>query len=112
MFSDEVFEKVRKVISKTFKINIERITLEDSLFLGHNFDAKPNVIWGSVLYFSHCPCPENSFDMKGLDGLKLSMALQDEFDIDIGDDTEADGKKSMSVKELVEFIAIKIVHDI
>jgi acyl carrier protein len=111
MFSDEIFERVRKVISKTFKINIERITLEDSLFLGLNFDVKPNVIWGSFLDFSHCPCPENSFDMKALDGLELSMALQDEFDIDI-DDTEADGKKSISVKELVEFIAIKIVHDI
>lgn len=97
MFSDEIFERVRKVISKTFKINIERITLEDSLFLGQNFDVTPNVIWGSVLDFSHCSCPENSFDMKALDGLELSMALEDEFDIEI-DDTEADCKKKYVCK--------------
>ncbi|MEH2176189.1 MAG: phosphopantetheine-binding protein [Nostoc sp.] len=45
--------------------------------------------------------------MKPLDGVELSMALEEEFDIEIPDE-EFDGKTSMTIKELVDFIDLKL----
>jgi len=109
MCNEKIFERVKKVISKTFNINIETITLENTLFLGQDWNATAKTVpdCGSVLDFSHFPYPENSFNMGVFDGFKLVSELEEEFDIEI-QDTEVNGEKAMSVKDVVEFIALRI----
>ncbi|WP_442942051.1 phosphopantetheine-binding protein [Nostoc sp.] len=102
----EIFKRVEKVILETLSIHYKDISLDDTLFLGQEYD-RVSTVYGSVLDFSQCFYPENSLGMKPLDGVELSMALEEEFDIEIPDE-EFDGKTSMTIKELVDFIDLKL----
>ncbi|MEH2392762.1 MAG: hypothetical protein V7K21_14295 [Nostoc sp.] len=104
--NEEIFKRVEKLILETLSIQDEDINLDDTLFLGQEYDHVTTV-YGSVLDFSQCSYPENSLGMKPLDGVELSMALEEEFDIEIADE-EFNGKTSMTIKELVDFIYLKL----
>lgn len=106
LLNEEIFKRIEKVILQTLSIQYEDINLDDTLYLGQEYD-NVTTVYGSLLDFSQCSYPENSLGMKPLDGVELLMALEDEFDIEIPDE-ELDSKTSMTVRELVNFIYLKL----
>jgi acyl carrier protein len=97
--TEDILARTKKVISNQLSMQPEDITIDDSLVFGGIFPTSSGGLFSSSS--SNCnDYPANSLGMDGLDGLELSIAIEEEFDIEI---PEQEGKL-VTVKELVDLI--------
>jgi acyl carrier protein len=93
---DRVAARVKKVIAETCGVDIAKIGLDNSIFLGENSKFEPiqDATW----------LPNNDFGMDKLDAVELLIFMNDEFDLNISDD-EVEGIRT--VRWVVDFILSK-----
>ncbi|NDJ22737.1 hypothetical protein GS682_14060 [Nostoc sp. B(2019)] len=91
-------ERAKKVISEQKSVEVENISLVDSLVLGESF----RFFLSSSNNYDLSP---NDLGMDNLDGIELLLAIEEEFEIEISD---AEAETIRTVQELVNLISFKL----
>lgn len=103
---ENVFIHLQHYLSGLCDVDLDKITLESTVFLGDSPSFKPisSGSWGSLSsseYSERYDAPDNSLGMDVLDGAELIIFINEEFDIDI---PSGDYDKIVTIEELINII--------